>query len=273
MLLGSISSLLSSIPAWGWFDIIFTLMVLGGICGESPWLGDILISEKPNDIIPIESKRKKLKKWSEIALIVGIAGETVCLAFSLWESAKLNKDAADARLEVARLEAQITQTSNNVVRIDPQNAKISDIGAFVVLCVKGRGFGDDLPHWGSPWVAQILLCKNNLTTSGFDVLSADSFSTSIDMIGDDRLYKIRLHAENVNEASGFETPVQEINGVNLLRIDVKFLTNRSEIINGAVELIVNNNIRKQFQILPRIDTNPFVGTPGIPYTIVATNVP
>jgi hypothetical protein len=262
-----------SIPLWGWLDIAFTLLVLGGVCAESDWIGRRLLPEGLNDVTPIESKRKRLKKTGEFALIVGLAGEVACLPFALLESAALNKEAADARLEVARLEAQILQTSSNVVRIDPTNADISDISAFAHLCVKGRSFSDDVPHWGARWVARMMLCENDLSGSRFDILVADNFTTSIDALGDDRLYKIRFYAENINEASGFKTPVRDIDGVKLLRMDVKFLTNKSEVFNGAVELIVNNNIRKQFQILPKTNTDPLVGTPGFPYTIVATNVP
>jgi hypothetical protein len=168
---------------------------------------------------------------------------------------------------------EISQAKLAIAQNDPQNANITDIAAFAVFCVKGRSFDSDLPHWGSPWVAQMLLCKNDLSSSSFDVLIAEHFSTSVDMMGDDRLYKIRFHAENLSEAQGSKTPVKALDAVNLLRIDVKFLTNSSEIVNGAVWLVANNNIHKQFQILPKTDTNPAFGHPGVPYTVVATNVP
>ncbi len=104
----------SFIPLWGWFDIIFTLMVLAGVCGELPWLGRILIPDKPNDLMLVEWHRQKLKKKFEVVLIFGIAGELICLPFSLWESSKLNKEAGDARREagLANERAAILEATN-----------------------------------------------------------------------------------------------------------------------------------------------------------------
>jgi hypothetical protein len=117
-------------------------MVLVGICGESSktarFMAKFLVPNKPLGLgMIIDWKAEKLKKWSERLLIVGIAGELICLPFSLWESARLNKDAADARLETIRLEQQIAQTSNNVVKIDPLNQPIASLTASVFLIEQG----------------------------------------------------------------------------------------------------------------------------------------
>jgi hypothetical protein len=90
-----------AIPLWGCFDVVFTLMVLAGVCGESDSIAERLVREKINDPIPVELRRKKLKKWSERILIIGLAGELICLPVSLRESAQLNERAAEAEKETA----------------------------------------------------------------------------------------------------------------------------------------------------------------------------
>ncbi len=87
-------SFLSSIPIWGWLDIAFTFMVLAGVAGESDWAERLLIPDKLLDLMPVESKRKILKRRFEVILIIGVAGELACLPFSLWESSKQNERAA-----------------------------------------------------------------------------------------------------------------------------------------------------------------------------------
>lgn len=82
----------ASIPIWGWFDVFFSLMVLAGVCGEVNW------KELPRNI-----KERKFKSIAELLLILGIAGELVCLGFSLIESAKLYEKAEIARLEAERI--------------------------------------------------------------------------------------------------------------------------------------------------------------------------
>ena len=125
-------SLFSSTPIWGLCDILFTLMVLVGVCGESIWLQRILIPEKPNDLLPVESKRKKLGKKFELLLIVGIAGELICIPFSLWESAELNKEAEAAKqiageanerastnaLAAKQLEIQLNETKTQLANAE-----------------------------------------------------------------------------------------------------------------------------------------------------------
>ena len=147
MFLASISPLLASIPVWGLFDIFSTLLVLIGVCGEWSWLMRVLISERPNDLLPVELKRKKLEKRLLVVLIIGVAGELACIPFSLWESSTLNNEAADARriageanerastneLAAKQLEIQLnatkTQLANAEARlnqsvIDLQNANL-----------------------------------------------------------------------------------------------------------------------------------------------------
>jgi hypothetical protein len=120
-------SFISLIPAWGWADIFFTLVVLFGVFGELDWTIERLFPESGNDLLPPKSKRKLFKHIAESCVVLGIAGELVCLAVSLRESSKLNKDAADARLETKRLEAQIAETSVNVANLEPRRLTAKQI--------------------------------------------------------------------------------------------------------------------------------------------------
>ncbi len=109
-------SLFQSIPIWGWLDVFFTILVLLGVCGESDWFLKLIIHDPPNNLVPVQFRQEKIKKIFEAILIFGIAGELMCLPFSLWESAEFNKEAADARLNAgAALERAANTESNNLV--------------------------------------------------------------------------------------------------------------------------------------------------------------
>jgi hypothetical protein len=98
-----------SIPTWGWFDIGFTLIVLVALAGESDWTVKRLIADKPNELLPPEWKRKRLKRKFEFLLIFGIAGELACLPFSLVDSATTNKLAGEANERAANAELKVKQ--------------------------------------------------------------------------------------------------------------------------------------------------------------------
>jgi hypothetical protein len=99
-------SALSLFPIWGWLDLLSTFVVLLGVCGEVDWVVKKMVP------IPVESRRIKFKKTSEKVLIIGIAGEMLCLPFSLYDSANLNLKASDAIKEAKQFQdeaAQLTQ--------------------------------------------------------------------------------------------------------------------------------------------------------------------
>ena len=75
---------------------MFTLMVMFGVAGEA-------LAAR----LKFWSPRHVLRRWSEIAVVFGIAGEVICLMVSLRESAQLNKDASAARLEVVKLQTKL----------------------------------------------------------------------------------------------------------------------------------------------------------------------
>jgi len=77
----------SSIPIWGWGDVISTLLVLIGVVWETEWTS-------------------KGKKTPAILLAIGVAGELICVPFSIYDSAQLNKEAGDAREQAAKASEQ-----------------------------------------------------------------------------------------------------------------------------------------------------------------------
>jgi hypothetical protein len=69
-------------------------MVLVGVCGEVDKIADWVVRHsKSRDILEfktlMEWEAKKWKKRAEILIIIGVAGEVLCLAFSINDSAKL----------------------------------------------------------------------------------------------------------------------------------------------------------------------------------------
>lgn len=132
-------SFFSSIPTWGWFDIGFNVAVLVALGGETDIILRWVFPDAAGDLLPPESKRKKLKKLCEWLLIVGIAGEIGCLPFSLYGTASAEKDAAVARLETSKLELQIEQDKS-------ENHPITSISAIATFRIKGDFSPPPLPY-------------------------------------------------------------------------------------------------------------------------------
>lgn len=72
-------------------------------------------------------------------MIVGIAGEIGCLPFSLYGTASAERDAAEARLEAAKLELQIEQNKS-------ENHPITSISAIATFRIKGDFSPPPLPY-------------------------------------------------------------------------------------------------------------------------------
>lgn len=132
-------SFLSSIPTWGWFDIGFNVAVLVALGGETDIILRLIFPDRAGDLLPPETKRKRLKRLCEWLLIVGIAGEIGCLPFSLYGTASAEKDAAIARLEAAKLELQIEQDK-------PENRPITSVSAIATFRIKGDFSPPPLPY-------------------------------------------------------------------------------------------------------------------------------
>jgi len=113
--------------------------VLVALGGETDVILRQVFPDRAGDLLPPEVKRKKLKKFCELLLIVGIAGEIGCLPFSLYGTASAEKDAAEARLETAKLELQIEQNK-------PENRSITSISAIATFRIKGDFSPPPLPY-------------------------------------------------------------------------------------------------------------------------------
>lgn len=129
--------------------LLFGLLLVAGLWGE--YLADHKKKEYPFF--------KKRKRWFEIWVIIGVAGELIAdggiFVFSshlqtisdlevaqLHKAAEgLNKEASVARLETRRVELQIMQITNNVASIDPLNQPIRSIEAHVSVSLSStKGF-------------------------------------------------------------------------------------------------------------------------------------
>jgi hypothetical protein len=113
--------------------------VLVALGGETDIILRRVFPDLPGELLPPETKRKKLKTFCEWLLIFGIFGEIGCLPFSLYGTASAEKDAAIARLETAKLQLQIEQDK-------PGNRPITSISAVATFRIKGDFSPPPLPY-------------------------------------------------------------------------------------------------------------------------------
>ncbi len=153
--------LIESVPiwVWGWGDILFSFLLVLGVCGECDWAAKLLIRDSPQNLLPLDSKRARLKHIAEIMVIIGVGGELVCLVFSLHESAKLNKEAATAWKEANELRLQIVQITNNDLLNLPVRSISMDVGLWLrypgsapqkIDCDAELNFAQSLPNKDLP---------------------------------------------------------------------------------------------------------------------------
>jgi hypothetical protein len=105
--------------------MLFTAFVLVGVCMEVPSLLKLIVRIKNDERLEIYNAR--IDSWKhpgEFLLIVGLAGEILCLAASIHESAKLNEKAENAGKQAAL--ANDRALSNEVLgaKIGTTNAEL-----------------------------------------------------------------------------------------------------------------------------------------------------
>jgi|CZKV01.1.fsa_nt_gi hypothetical protein len=146
MLFTAVSSFCKNIPAWGWVDILFTAVVLFGVWLEASKSARFFAQLKfPKNLLGREmlthARHESLKHFGWKLVVLGIAGEVVCLAFSLDETAKLNDKAQRAsertaivesnnlvlRSNVDALHLQLIETSNKVAVVNEKVADLSNL--------------------------------------------------------------------------------------------------------------------------------------------------
>lgn len=277
-------SFLSSIPTWGWFDIGFNVAVLVALGGETEIILRWMFPDRAEDLLSPETRRKELKKICEWLLIFGIAGEISCLPFSLYGTASAEKDAAEARLETVKLEQQVLETSNNIVKNDVRNWPISEVTATAWFAVLGTNMDVELTNLPSGRKARMTLWKNERDGIALDALeaaSSDIFGqVSRPTIGlvDRRIYRVQLRSFNfmsaLNGTFGISPPlVKTIDDVHLVHVDLNFLPRDSEFSGAVIDLTVNG-VSRRFMAPEQNDTNSnmggwndfqcwFVGTNGV----------
>ncbi len=100
-----ISSILRSLSFWTYLSWGATFVVFVGVAGEviaefTGWIGS-------------ETKRKRVNRLSAFVLVGGLAGELLTLVMTSVlasaEIATLNKDAAEARLELKQIDIKASQ--------------------------------------------------------------------------------------------------------------------------------------------------------------------
>jgi hypothetical protein len=123
---------MSWFSTWGWIDIFSVLCVFVGVVGEV-WSFFMKTPFNPTGFHALESKKKSVEKWSLIILLFGIALEIPATVENL-------KEAADARLDATKLQAQINETSTNVAKLNPRSQAIQFITADVYLEVAETNF-------------------------------------------------------------------------------------------------------------------------------------
>ena len=252
---------LGSLSAASMFWTAFTACVGGVLVFCGLWIEKRAEKEAFADIRDFwrQKRRANLGWW---LLMLGIALEIVT-----------------ACALAVKEEMQMKQIRIAEARNDPRNQPISDMSASAILIVMGTDF-NDLTNWDSRRVARLSLWNDERTAAPVDALTADNFTRNDFSVlagepnaGNSREYGIRFRSFNFRRFMGSEeTPARAIDDIRFVRMELNFLPHGSKIGVGGVDLIVNN-IHKLFQVLPQIDTNPPAGTPGVPYVVIATNMP
>ena len=224
---------------------------------------------------------------------LGVIMEFFALGHSIKEGKELEENLGQLestnlvlRANVAALEVQVSQTSNNVAGMDPRLQPVLDMSATVVFVVTGTNFSNDLTNWDAQRVARMSLWVNEEILFLSNPIEAETFSRSdfniagspkgkiildLGRQANSRMYGVRFHSFNFLSALRIGFSVAAIDNVNLLKMEFNFLPHDSKIEVGSVDLVVNS-CHKMFKIFPQVDTSPSNGIPGFPYLVLATNV-
>lgn len=202
-------------------------------------------------------------------------------------SSQLGADKAETKIktqetEIAGLSNRLDQTGDSVFKLNPINRPISEISAIVSFRVK-EDKPSEIPNWGMPRVALIMLCESNWCTNtnipGFHSggilasLEADKFDRYFD--GKTLEYILHFHLGGVGQLlmikHGNTRSIEwGLEHVNFMDIETKFLPHDAEILGGSGVLTINSSHQKWFDILPQKDLDPDSGKSGFGYQVVAS---
>lgn len=287
MIFASINSSLASSLFWTAFWAgIGGLLVLLGLCLEKK--ADKKIYRNVSDL----RRQKSISEFGWGILIAGIVVEivTACVA------------AVSGNIEMKQI--KINEANN-----DPLNQPVSDVSAVVRIKLAGTNFIElssrdsswiaDLNIWqDEAWISEQFKKKTPITIglnefgsfmAGKDDVSRVDYSHMFASQKNGYMereiahgYILHFHTDESDGLVPFvpvfrTTPIKVrsiIDGVKSLRINADFIPNDAELLGGDAEILINGNIRMDFDILPQKAFPPpiglgRVGNPG--FTMIATN--
>lgn len=163
----------------------------------------------------------------------------VGLAFEIPDAAKTDKEAADARLETAKLELQIEQAK-------PENRPIVSISATARILVKGDRYMHS-PITDDNWRSGIGFCiGTNISQMIFSLSATKSDVEMANILGKntDREYFITFHknpsSSVLPDDAGWGKPANIFNAVESFVLEMPQIETNTEVLSGSVVVTAND---------------------------------
>jgi hypothetical protein len=157
---------------WHWFVLLIGgWIVIAGLLLED--IPDWYWFRWPKD----DPRRHKIGRIAIYVIVLGILIESI-------QTVILDVEAANARLETVKLEQQIAQTSNNVVKIDPLNQPIMSATAEAEIEIRGNVKERNSPEIQNMPDAPVAEYKKIMSLSLFVVQSGSNSSGRVFLLGD-----------------------------------------------------------------------------------------
>jgi hypothetical protein len=236
---------------WHWFVLLIGgWIVIAGLLLED--IPDWYWFRWPKD----DPRRHKIGRIAIYVIVLGILIESI-------QTVILDVEAANARLETVKLEQQIAQTSNNVVKIDPLNQPIMSATAEAEIEIRGNVKERNSPEIQNMPDAPVAEYKKIMSLSLFVVQSGSNSSGRFLMMGDKPLrtagkdstaYNIAFHESMIFPVA--ETSPRIPNAGSLENIDVVFISafflpGDTEIVKGSVVVTINSTVSRRYTIPPQ----------------------
>ena len=209
-------------------------------------------------------------EWSSDTAAQKIADTNKRAADAYRLAGEANKEAAKGNERAELLASNNLVLRSNVVELErktlPANQPWLNTWAVVNIKVKGTN-RVEVPPWGGPRVAMLLLCGSQLqatvgVSDGFPTLDAKTFEHAFAIIPpeDARWYSMLFRIEAAPFSAKTSKVAGELEAVNFLSVWLKFVPLDAEILSGDATVIVNDTIRKPFTIPPQKAFKPLILT-------------